>query len=96
LSDKEKNALVVFGKRYHPSDHASAVLVAELTEYSTNAGLADVIGSFGRKQYAQAAQGLSAHIGKISSDPLVQHGKPLAEPLMMLNDCVGELKMLLK
>ncbi|KAJ2497918.1 hypothetical protein GGH96_004721 [Coemansia sp. RSA 1972] len=96
LSDKEKTALSTFGKRYHPNDHAPTVLVSELSEYSTNAGLVDVSGNFGRKQYAQAGSGLEAHIRSISSDPLVQKGKQLAEPLMMLNECVTELKALYK
>ncbi|KAJ1719171.1 hypothetical protein LPJ61_006363 [Coemansia biformis] len=96
LSDKVKGALTTFMARSHPSPHTEKDLIAELSEYSANAGLSDVSGSFGQKKYAQAAMGLDSHAHSISGDPMVQHGGPLAEPFMMLNDCVSELHTIYK
>ncbi|KAJ2789706.1 hypothetical protein H4R20_007132 [Coemansia guatemalensis] len=96
LSDKEKRALTTFNSRYHPSDHSANVLISELSEYAGNAGLSSASSSFGKRQYAQAAQDLSSHVRQLSTDPLVQHGKQFAEPFMMLNDCVNELHSLYK
>ncbi|KAJ2779804.1 metalloendopeptidase [Coemansia javaensis] len=92
LSDKVKKALTAFESREHPSPHTGPILIAELSEYAANADLADVSGSFAKKNYAQAGKGLASHVGAIRGDPLVQRGAQLAMPFSMLDECVGEFR----
>ncbi|KAJ1645703.1 hypothetical protein J3B02_000204 [Coemansia erecta] len=92
LTDKEKNALTIFNSRYHPDNHTKTVLVAELSEYSANAGLTSVKTKFDQKQYAAAGQELASHVASLKSDPLVQPGKQYAMSYGMLNDCVKEFR----
>ncbi|KAJ2809567.1 hypothetical protein H4S07_003194 [Coemansia furcata] len=96
LSDKEKSALMTFAARNHPNDHIVDTLIAELSEYSTNAGVTTAKTMFAQKKYGPAGQALSDHIATIKSDPLLQSGKPLAMSFTMLNDCVSELRSKVK